>query len=584
MEVLKYTEIIRCNNELKRNQEAAFLMPLNIVVLSNIMVHYFQNVFEYELRLGGLNPSITFGDYDNILQNSADGTTDRAQTVVIFWELANLLDGLQYKIGTMTNTDILALTTKIKAEIDLTLKNLSAKPLVVFNKFSGTAFTATNLRSNKLDILAANLNEYVDKLKPSNVQIINLEQIFAQITVGASINFRDYYSSKSLYTVPFFKAYAEQIKPLFLSMQGKAKKALIFDCDNTLWKGILGEDGFDGIKMSAHNKATVYEEVQFIAKELSAKGIIIGLCSKNNFDDVEQVITNHPDFKLTNDEIIVKAVNWQDKVSNLKGIAQNLNIGLDSLVFVDDSDFEVNLVREQLPQVEVIQVPMKAIYMYPSLIRQVFRQFFNINETNEDFAKTQMYKMEMARKQEFHQFENIVDYLRSLDLQLDVFVNDTSLAPRLAQMTQKTNQFNLTTKRYTEQDILNFINNEASVIAFSVKDRFGESGITGMAILTYENAQADIDSLLMSCRILGRNVEYKFFDFIVNFVRENNVKLLTSYYLKTLKNTQVKDFYDRLGFEILRGTEEERFYSIDTSIYQLKNLDYIKLLKHEGKN
>jgi FkbH-like protein len=584
MEILKYTDIIKLNNELKKNQAATSSQPLEIVVLSNIIVHYFQNVLEYVLRLRKEDPSVYFGDYDNILQNTTDNTTDKAQCVIIFWELANLLEGLHYKIDTMSEADIAALTFKVKNEIGLALKNLAAKPLVIFNTFSSTPFSSHNLRASKLDRLAAELNEYVAMTKPSNVQIVNLEQIFAQISIRASVNFRDYYSSKSLYTVPFFKAYAEQITPLFTSMQGKAKKALIFDCDNTLWQGILGEDGFEGIKMTAQNKATAYEEVQYLAKGLSAKGVIIGLCSKNNFADVEQVVTMHPDFKLTNDEITIKAINWQDKVSNLKQIAEDLNIGLDSLVFVDDSDFEVNLIREQLPQVEVIQVPTKAIYSYPSLIRQAFSLFYNLSETQEDLAKTRLYKKEIARKEEAQRFDNIEDYLKSLDLQLDIFINDTSLVPRLAQLTQKTNQFNLTTKRYTEQDILNFIENGASVVAFSVKDRFGDSGITGLAILTYENEDAHIDSLLMSCRVLGRNAEYKFFDTIAAIAHQHNAKILTSKYVKTPKNAQVKDLYDRLGFNILRGSEEATFYRIETAKYQSKSLDYIKLVINEGRS
>ena len=358
MDTIKYTDIIKFNNELrKQSTEISF----NITILSNIMVHYVKDVLEYVLREQKLNPSLKLGDYDNIIQNSGDGTIDEKDIVIIFWELSNLMDGLQYKIDTLDDDYIEDLTEKLKSEIDLVLKNLENQPLVIINYFTSLVFNLYNLGINKLDTLASSLNHYLDLKKPKNVQLVNLDRILAQVSVKGSVNFRDYYASKSLYTIPFFKTYSEHIAPIILSIKGKSKKAIIFDCDNTLWKGIIGEDGIEGIKMSAEKKATTYEAVQYIAKSLCKEGVILGLCSKNNFEDVNQVIDLHQDFCLTNDEIVIKKVNWSDKISNLKEIAEDLNIGIDSFVFVDDSDFEVNLVREQLPEVTVVQVPTNTI-------------------------------------------------------------------------------------------------------------------------------------------------------------------------------------------------------------------------------
>jgi FkbH-like protein len=575
MDTIKYTDIIKFNNELrKQSTEISF----NITILSNIMVHYVKDVLEYVLREQKLNPSLKLGDYDNIIQNSGDGTIDEKDIVIIFWELSNLMDGLQYKIDTLDDDYIEDLTEKLKSEIDLVLKNLENQPLVIINYFTSLVFNLYNLGINKLDTLASSLNHYLDLKKPKNVQLVNLDRILAQVSVKGSVNFRDYYASKSLYTIPFFKTYSEHIAPIILSIKGKSKKAIIFDCDNTLWKGIIGEDGIEGIKMSAEKKATTYEAVQYIAKSLCKEGVILGLCSKNNFEDVNQVIDLHQDFCLTNDEIVIKKVNWSDKISNLKEIAEDLNIGIDSFVFVDDSDFEVNLVREQLPEVTVVQVPTNTIQDYPELISKSKRLFFNVSNTTEDLDKAQLYKKEIKRKESASSYENIDDYIMSLGLVLEIFINQKEIVPRLAQLTQKTNQFNLTTKRYTEQDILNFMDKGASVIAFSVKDRFGESGITGLAILIFEDNVAIIDSLLMSCRILGRNIEYKFFDELIKIVKDKGVMYLKSSFVKTLKNTQVATLYDKQGFMMVNEDENKKLYQLKLSDYIFGNLDYIKIL------
>jgi FkbH-like protein len=260
-----------------------------------------------------------------------------------------------------------------------------------------------------------------------------------------------------------------------------------------LWRGILGEDGFSNLK--------IYKDIQSLAVSLSKKGVIIGLCSKNNPEDVDEVLVNHPDMILKDEHIVIKKVNWENKASNLKAIAKELNIGLDSLVFVDDSDFEVNLIKDELPMVEVLQVPKKE-YEYSMLLRDILNLFYNPKATKEDLEKVSMYKTQVLRAKEEESITNIDDYLKGLGLNITYFIDDINGADRVSQMTQKTNQFNLTTKRYTKIDIENFINSEnASVISISVSDKFGDNGVVGLAILEHKDNLAKIDTLLMSCRV-----------------------------------------------------------------------------------
>ena len=406
-----------------------------------------------------------------------------------------------------------------------------------------------------MDYLAEQLNKYIDKTIPDNSKVINLETIFSKISADSCFDLRYFYSSKAPYTISFFKMYSKFIKPYFIHANGKSKKVIIFDCDNTLWKGVLGEDGPKNIEMSKMTKdGAIFEEIQSIALELYMNGVLICLCSKNNHDDVMELLNSNEDMLLKEKHITTSKINWLDKASNIKDISEELNIGLDAIVFVDDSSFEINLIKNQLPAVKVIQVPDE-LYKYPQALRKSFNLFYNPYLTEEDKNKTKMYKVEKKRKVAKHSFNSIEDYLKSLDLKMKIYEGGGSLVPRLSQMTQKTNQFNLTTQRYSENDINRFMQNpEVKVYSFSVSDKYGDSGITGMSIINLDsiNYLAVIDTFLMSCRVIGRNLEFKFLDYIVKKVKQKNFLKIEANYFKTPKNIQVNKFYENNSFLLKR--------------------------------
>ncbi len=557
---MKYTDILKQNKELREQHKRDF----NISIISNITVSQLKDICEFVLAEHEIYADINIGEYDNIVQDSDKLKT--SDSIIVFFELCNIVDKLEFVANILSDDEIEGLISKVQNELLIIFKNLENVPLVIFNKFSSTVFNNTYLRHNKMDYISEKLNSFLAFNIPKNFKIIDIDRLFATLSVNASVDWRFYYSSKALYSIEFFKLYAKTIAPIYMSVRGKAKKAIIFDCDNTLWKGILGEDGFDGIK--------IYKEIHLLAIELSKNGVIVGLCSKNNMEDVEHVINMHPDSLLKNEHIVVKTINWQDKASNLKNIASILNIGLDSIVFVDDSEFEVNLINEKIPQIATILVP-KNYYDYIYTIRQAFSFFYNLSATEEDSKKIEMYKQDACRASEQLLHTNIDDYLRSLGLNIVVHKNNIELAARISQLTQKTNQFNLTTKRCTEAEILKFIESGHLVLAGSVSDRFGNSGLTCVAIVEIRENIATVDTFLMSCRVLGRNIEYKFFDELVNILSERGVDTLIAKYVKTLKNQQVSDLYDRLGFSKMDERDGVKSYSISTGDYVRKDLDYI---------
>lgn len=571
---MKYSEILKLNSELKKKLEGD---SYQITILSNVMTFQLNEILEYYLRVEGVNAKVNSGDYNTILQDSL--RYNNSDLVIVFWELSNLTDGFHYKVNLWNDDEIDALILKVKSEIDFVFQNLQ-KTLVIFNKFSNLIFNHSNIKENNFDKICKELNAYLEEKRSVNIVLIEIDKILATISIEKSVDFRFYYSSKALYTIDFYKSYTEFIKPIIFSVKGKAKKALIFDCDNTLWKGILGEDGFDNIEMSSKTKEGIFfEEIQSIALNASKQGVLIGLASKNNFEDVEKVLTSHSDMKIRNENIVIKKINWKDKVSNLREIAQELNIGLDSLVFVDDSDFEVELIKEKLPEIKVLKVPSK-LYDYPQLLRDSQKLFYTISDSKEDLQRTEMYKQQSQRQNESQKFTSIEDYLSSLSLKVIVKIDDENNSPRIAQLTQKTNQFNLTSKRYTESDIERFISSDSHrVFSFSVNDKFGDYGITGLVILNIDvlNNNAEIDTLLMSCRVIGRNIEITFINFILNYLKDQGIKIVKGNYLRTLKNEQVSDLYTKLGFELKEKSDTQESYELSLPSFEFKKINYIEI-------
>ena len=350
---------------------------------------------------------------------------------------------------------------------------------------------------------------------------------------------------------------------------GVRKKCLVLDLDNTLWGGVLGEDGPEGILIGGDYPGKAFLYFQEAIAQLGREGIILTICSKNNEADVEEAWAKNPYIVLKADQIAARRINWQDKATNLRELAAELNIGLDSFVFVDDNPTERELIRQMLPEVAVPDFPAQP-YELPAFFKSLVDNYFAAYQlTSEDLKKTAQYKANAQRAGEQRKFANFDDYLRSLDIAIDIQAADAFNIPRIAQMSQKTNQFNLTTRRYTEADIHALLDDGCSVWCFGVSDRFGDSGITGELIARISGAKADIDTLLLSCRILGKGIEEAFLFSLLNLLRSRGVSEVSATYIPTLKNGQTRDFFERMGFtcvEELPNGEKHYRRALDSEI------------------
>lgn len=323
------------------------------------------------------------------------------------------------------------------------------------------------------------------------------------------------------------------------------KKAIIFDCDNTLWKGVVGEDSI------VHDI-----ELQKTAVMLAEHGVIVGLCSKNNEDDVLSALK---DGVLTMDYISAYRINWKDKASNLKELIEELNIGADAVVFVDDSKFEISLIQDILPDIEGI---------YPYELNNKIVHLFDLTGS---LLKTKQYKENYERAKAKEQFTDITEYLRSLDMVLSIKVNDRDSVPRISELTQKTNQFNLTTKRYSEQDICEWME-KGMVFSLSARDRFGDNGLTGVCIMD----DLIVDTFLLSCRILGRKIEYAFLEYVMINMRAAGWTGIVGKYEPTQKNLQTKDFYLDMGFNPINTGNGVSYYLCNLDEYKPLNIDFFR--------
>jgi FkbH-like protein len=349
-------------------------------------------------------------------------------------------------------------------------------------------------------------------------------------------------------------AYGELALRLVAAQRGRSGKCLVLDLDNTLWGGVIGDDGLEGIKLgqgSALGEAFV--SFQQYARDLSRRGVILAVCSKNDLENARAPFEKHPEMVLKMADIACFVANWSDKAGNLRSIAEQLNIGIDSLVFADDNPFERNIVRRELPMVAVPELPEE-----PALYAQCIADggyFEALQVTSEDFERTGQYRANSARENLKASHTDLAGYLRSLNMVLRWEPFDRIGQQRIVQLINKTNQFNLTTRRYTDIEVAAVMEDPAALtLQLRLLDQFGDNGIIGIIIGKPDGADLRLDTWLMSCRVLGRQVEEASMNLVAQQARQLGARALIGEYLPTKKNGMVKDHYRKLKFSL----DEER--------------------------
>ena len=382
---------------------------------------------------------------------------------------------------------------------------------------------------------------------------LDLDEVLLQVGRTNFFDLRLWYSARFPFTPEAGREIARRIVALGTVIKRPKAKVIVLDADNTLWGGVVGEDGIDGIALGPDYPGNTFMAFQRRLLDFQQRGFILALCSKNNPSDLDQVLKEHPHQLLQDKHFAARRVNWLPKPDNLVSLAEELNLGLDSFIFVDDSDHECAAVRQQLPQVEVVQTPARPIDI-PTCLESVARLEV-LSLTAEDLVKTEMYAQERRRRESKEQVSSsgvgVDEYLTSLKMKMEVNFNNAAHLARLSQLTQKTNQFNLTTRRYSEHQMQEFILDRDCLVAdFSLADVFGHSGIAGLAIVRFsDKRQAELDTFLMSCRVIGREAESAFLHCLLRHLAEQGLTTVLADHLPTAKNELVKNFLPDQGFE-----------------------------------
>lgn len=380
-----------------------------------------------------------------------------------------------------------------------------------------------------------------------------------------------WYMYKYALSVPAIPYLAFNVANIIKAIYGKNKKGLVLDLDNTLWGGIVGDDGVENIVVGQEtSEGQAYSEFQDYLKQLKNIGVILNINSKNDEKNAIDGL-NHPDGTLRPEDFIIIKANWQPKSKNMLEIAQELNIGVDSLVFVDDNPAERAIINQQIPNVStpVIEKPEKYI---ETIDRAGYFEVINLSK--DDFKKSEMYKENMERNKVMASFDNYDDYLKSLDMHAKIEEFIPLYMARISQLTNKSNQFNLTTKRYSQTEIEEVANDKSYITLYGkLSDIFGDNGVVSVVIGHILGKILEIDLWIMSCRVLKRDMEFAMMDALVKKAKEAGIETIKGYYYPTMKNGMVKDFYAEQGFTKISEDEQgNTIWELD-----LKN-------KYENKN
>lgn len=465
-------------------------------------------------------------------------------------------------------TSYLEILTEKQCEV---IVNTLAMPL---ERFFGN-YSANTLYSLYGSILEVNklIRQCVKKM--AGCHLNDIKFIAAHIGINHWYDEKLWTHSKYMCAPKYFPRIAESVANIISAKKGKITKCIVLDLDNTLWGGVIGDDGVQGVEIGKLGVGEAYGQFQKYLLELKNRGYILAVCSKNEHENAILPFKEHPNMKLKEEDFAVFVANWNNKGSNIKHIAKVLNIGLDSMVFIDDSPFERNQVREMVPEVIVPEMPEDPSEFVPFL--ESLGLFEAVAFSPDDRKRAGMYREQAQRAKEELRFENIDDYLKSLDMKICVSRFDEFNLPRIAQLLQRSNQFNLRTKRYSEQNCKEFMKNKERYfpLYIKLKDKFGDYGLISVICTEQNHDTLEILEYVMSCRVLNRGVEQFAMNQLVEYCKNNGLTKIKGEYIPTKKNKMVREFYKQFGFELVSEKDEILTWMLDIKDFK-RNKCFIK--------
>jgi FkbH-like protein len=534
--------------------EESLTPPIDIGALRNITVEPIDNYYSHFLIELGLTLNWRYGNYDNVVQDAVTNPPslkiDQLDYLLVFLNLRALSPLLADRFAEATSTQVSEETNRITDVVRLILSNIRAKTnaTVIWHSFETPIFPCNGPSDYKMEhgqvhsISQVNRSVQDALTQVGDSYLVEVDPLVRYLGASQFYDSRYWQIARAPYSKLALQLLAHEGFKIIRELSGHQKKCLVLDCDNTLWGGILGEVGSEGIQLGPSYPGSCFLEFQEAILQLHQRGVIIVLASKNNENDVLDVLTNHPYMRLRREHISAYQINWNNKAENISKIADTLKLGLDSFVFVDDSPMETELVNSLLPEVTVVSVADTP----PSELKNILFSsglFDTLSVSQEDRKRGKMYKDQEKRIAVQHQYsDDLAGFLTTTEMELNISLCGIDQVPRIAQLSQRTNQFNFTLQRFAESEIFKFVDRpDCDVIVVQLTDKFGDMGIIGSSILRYESPNAEIINLLLSCRALGREVETQLLNAIANLAASKNCSNIFGQFKTGPRNLQVHD-------------------------------------------
>ena len=490
-----------------------------------------------------------FGQLQQLCINHKHAVGD-ANVIVMLWRIEDMFAAKL--AATLDAADALpALLDDIcqfAASVAQLRRNFSGTLIVSAPPFpSLPGFDALELPSPAMQVYTAAAQAWAQETaKIDRLRVLDLQALMIEHGARHANDARKWQLYRQPYTETFWQAIGTQVGRIIAAEKTSPKKCIVLDLDNTLWGGVIGEDGLSGIALGDEFPGRAFRDFQRYLMHLKSKGVMLAVASKNNPADALEVFDKHDAMVLNRRDIVAFEINWNAKVDSIKRIAEKLNIGPDALVFVDDNAKEIGEVQERLPAVTCLLVPEELAEL-PSLLANT-DLFDTLQVTDEDRKRTEMMASDQQRSQ-IQETMSEEDFRKSLKLKIDIFAAEKQHLARITQLVNKTNQFNLTTIRRTQDEIEKLVASpDTLVLGMDISDKYGDYGLVGAAILNKNGSIAEIDTLLMSCRVLGRGAEETFIAQLAAAAASLGCTTLRGQYIPTAKNDMVKDLYPRFKF------------------------------------
>ena len=587
--VMDYFDLYKKLTQSNKGIGANGVKEFKIAILSSFTVKGIEEILYVKCHDLGVLSSFYIGGYKQYFQEILDENSGlykfMPDLILLFIDTRSMLEEqyfLPYQISNEQRKDLI--NSKLK-EISLLIKKIKGRlsSKILLHNFEVPLYSPLGIVENKqyfgfvesIEALNSRLRELFKT--DSQVFIFDYNSFCSKIGKQNIIDYKMYYLADMKIDLKYIPEICDEYLGYIKPLTSLVKKCIVLDLDNTLWGGIIGEDGLNGIKLGPTPEGRPFLEFQKYLLSLFNRGVILAINSNNNLEDVLKVFREHPYMILKENNFAAMQVNWDDKVSNMKRITDEINININSLVFIDDNKFNREIIRSSFPEILVVELPEDHSLYLKTIIE--INDFNTLQVSEEDKRKGKIYT-EQRKRGEFKKVKaDLTEYLKGLEMVVTIEKANPFNIPRISQLTQKTNQFNMTTKRYLEEDIKQLsLDDSFFVVCIKVEDKFGDNGIVGVAVIKKENKKWIIDTFLLSCRVIGRRIEETFLMCIIKHAKKEKARFLKGEFIPTKKNISAKDFFKRNGFKLVDKNEKLEIWEYDLN-NEYKSPDFIKIIE-----